>query len=216
MNKRIKRKPFPLPKIQDLLQKLEGFTYATSLDLNMGYYHIQLTPEASRLCTIVLPWGKYEYVRRAMGICNSPDIFQEQMSELMAGLEFVRVYIDDILCVTKDDFHDHLRKLEEVFMRISDANLRINAKKSFFAKPEVTYLGFKINRQGIMPLTKKVEAILALNKPPTTRKELRRFIGIVNYYHDMWPRRSEILAAFVQTTVKISKVPVDRNGTKCI
>ena len=59
LNKRIKRKPYPLPKITDMLQKLEGFHFATSLDLNMGYYHIELTPNASRLCTVVLPWGKY-------------------------------------------------------------------------------------------------------------------------------------------------------------
>jgi hypothetical protein len=59
LNKRIKRKPFPIPKIQDLLLKLEGFTYGTSLDLNMGYYHIEF--HAKSLCTIVLPWGKYEY-----------------------------------------------------------------------------------------------------------------------------------------------------------
>ena len=55
LNKRIKRKPFPLPKISELLQKLEGFTYATSLDLKMGYYHISITPNSSRLCTVVLP-----------------------------------------------------------------------------------------------------------------------------------------------------------------
>ena len=61
LNKRIRRKPFPIPKIQDLLLKLEGFRYASSLDLNMGYYHIELCPESKRLCTIVLPWGKYEY-----------------------------------------------------------------------------------------------------------------------------------------------------------
>ena len=85
INKRIKRKPFPLPKITDMLQKLEGFMYATSLDLNMGYYHILLTPNARRLCTVVLPWGKYEYMRLPMGLCNSPDIFQEKMSELMTG-----------------------------------------------------------------------------------------------------------------------------------
>ena len=55
LNKRIKRKPFPLPKISDMLQKLEGFLFATSLDLNMGYYHILLTPNSARLCTVVLP-----------------------------------------------------------------------------------------------------------------------------------------------------------------
>jgi hypothetical protein len=155
LNKRIKRKPYPLPKIQDLLQRLEGFTYATSLDLNMGFYHLTLDPDTQKLCTIVLPWGKYEYLRLPMGVCNSPDLFQEHMSKLMAGLEFVRVYIDDILCLTKGDFDDHLQKLEQVFMRIQDANLRINAEKSFFAKSEVEYLGFKIDRQGIRPIAKK-------------------------------------------------------------
>ena len=79
LNKRIKRKPYPIPKIQDLLLKLEGFQYATSLDLNMGYYHIELSPMSQKLCTIVLPFGKYEYQRLPMGFCNSPDIFQEKM-----------------------------------------------------------------------------------------------------------------------------------------
>ena len=87
LNKRIRRKPFPIPKIQEMLLTLEGFIYATSLDLNMGYYHITLTPFSQRLCTIVLPWGKYSYQRLPMGLKNSPDIFQEKMSELMVGLE---------------------------------------------------------------------------------------------------------------------------------
>jgi hypothetical protein len=61
VNRVIKRKPYPLPKISDMWQKLEGFMYATSLDQNMGYCHMLLTPFARRLCTIVLPWGKYKY-----------------------------------------------------------------------------------------------------------------------------------------------------------
>ena len=59
LNKCIKCKPFPIPKIQDLLLKLEGFQHATSLNLNMGYYHIELMPVSKRLCTIIMPWGKY-------------------------------------------------------------------------------------------------------------------------------------------------------------
>ena len=105
LNDRIKRHPFPTPKIQDILQKLEGFMYATSLDLNMGYYHLLLTPNASRLCTVMLPWGKYESLRLPMSLCNSPDIFQEKMSELMAGLEFAQAYLDDLLIISRGTFN---------------------------------------------------------------------------------------------------------------
>ena len=171
LNKRLKRKPYPIPKIQDLLLKLEGFQYATSLDLNMGYYHIELTKMSKRLCTIVLPFGKYEYQRLPMGLCNSPDIFQEKMSDLMAGLEFVRTYIDDLLVITKGDFSDHLSKLERVFRRLKESNLKVNATKSFFARPELEYLGYWIIRSGVQPLPKKVKSIMQL-APPTSKREL--------------------------------------------
>ncbi len=193
LNKRIKRKPFPLPKITDILQKLEGFQYATSLDLNMGYYHIALTPNSSRLCTVVLPWGKYEYLRLPMGLCNSPDIFQEKMSDLMTGLEFARAYIDDLLVVSKGGFDTHLDHLEQVLTRLAEAGLKINASKSTFCKDELVYLGYLINREGVRPTMKKVEAIRNI-ATPKTRKQLRSFIGMVNYYRDMWPKRSHILA----------------------
>ena len=68
LNKRIKRKPYPIPKIQELLLKLQKFKYGTSLDLNMGYYHIVLYPNSSKMCTVVFPWGKYEYTRLPMGL----------------------------------------------------------------------------------------------------------------------------------------------------
>jgi hypothetical protein len=67
LNKRIVRKPYPIPKISTILQELEGFTYATFLDLNMGYYTIRLDPTASKMCTIIFPWGKYSYKRLPMG-----------------------------------------------------------------------------------------------------------------------------------------------------
>jgi hypothetical protein len=59
VNKRLVRKPFPIPKISTVLQELEGFTFATALDLNKGYYTIRLDIDASKICTIIFPWEKY-------------------------------------------------------------------------------------------------------------------------------------------------------------
>ena len=193
VNKRIVRKPFPLPKISTVLQELEGFTFATALDLNMGYYTIRLDPDASKICTIIFPWGKYSYLRLPMGIAGSPDIFQSKMTELMATLEFVRAYIDDLLCITKGTLEDHLAKLELVLSRLQDANLKVNARKSNFCAIETEYLGYILSRDGIKPQPKKVQSILALT-PPKNVKDLRRFLGMVQYYRDLWARRSEMLA----------------------
>ena len=155
INKVIKRYPFPLPKIQDMLQKLESFQWATSLDLNMGYYHIELSPFSRKLCTVVFPWGKYEYLRMPMGLCNSPDIFQERMSDLMTGLEFARAYLDDLLVISKGSFEEHLEHIEAVLSRLLEAGLKVNVSKSSFCRTELEYLGYWITRQGIQPLTKK-------------------------------------------------------------
>ena len=100
LNKNLVRKPYPIPKIADVLQKLEGITYATALDLNMGYYTVRLDFSSQKLCTIITPWGKYQYQRLPMGVNVSPDVFQEKMSELMDGLEFVRTYLDDLLIIS--------------------------------------------------------------------------------------------------------------------
>ena len=204
LNKRIRRKPYPIPKISDLLLKLEGFTYATSLDLNMGYYHIELSPHTRELCTIVLPWGKYEYQRLPMGLCNSPDIFQEKIGTLMADLEFVRAYIDDCLVITKGDWNDHLSKLDTVLQRLGDAGLKVNATKSYFGHSELEYLGYWITRDGIQPLPKKVEAIQKI-ATPTTKRQLRSFIGLCNFYRDMWQHRADVLAPLTKLTSKTAK-----------
>ena len=193
LNKRIVRKPYPIPKISTTLQEMEGFSYATALDLNMGYYTIRLDPRASEICTIIFPWGKYSYKRLPMGFGGSADIFQAQMMDLMASLEYVRAYIDDLLIITRGTLDDHIEKIEIVLARLRDAGLKVNAAKSFFCTHEIEYLGYILTREGIKPQNKTVQAILALN-PPNNVKELRHFLGMVQYYRDMWVKRSEMLA----------------------
>ena len=82
-----------------MLQQLEGFTYASAIDLNMGYCHIKLDAESRKLCTIILSWGKYECNSLPMGLCNIPDVFQEKMNDLFVGMDKVRAYIDDLLLI---------------------------------------------------------------------------------------------------------------------
>jgi hypothetical protein len=138
-------------------------------------------------------WGKYKYKRLPMGIKIFPDVFQNVMSKLVQDMEYVN--LDDLLILTNISFNDHLLKLEMVLARLSTAGMRVNISKSKFFAEQIEYLGYWITRQGIEPIRNKVEAILNI-KAPKTRKELSQFIGIVNYYRDMWFRRSELLARF--------------------
>ena len=156
--------------------RLEGFCYGTTLDLNMGYYHIEISAKSKELCTIVTHWGKYEYQRLPMGLCNSPNIFQEEMSELFIGLDKVRVYIDDLLHVTKGSWTEHLSILEEIFTRLQKAGIKVNASKSCFGAHKFDYLVYHGTLDGVMPIPKKVEAIQSL-ADPKARKQFHQFIG---------------------------------------
>jgi hypothetical protein len=132
-----------------VVQEIKGFSYATAIDLNMGSYTIRLDPDASKICTIIFPWEKYSYKRLPMGIASSPDIFQGKMLELMESLEFVRAYLDDLLCISKLSLEDHLEKLEEVLRQLCNAGLKVNAAKLTFCALEIEYLGYELTRNGI-------------------------------------------------------------------
>ncbi len=165
-----------------VLQEIEGFSFATALDFNIGYYTIRLDPDASKICIIIFPWGKYSYKRLPMGIAGSPDIFQGKMLELMESLEYVRAYLDDLFCISKFSLEDHLDKLEVVLRQLRDAGLKM-AKLTLCAL-EIEYLGYVLTRDGIKPQSNKVQAILAI-KLPTGVKELRHLLGMVQYYCDL-------------------------------
>ncbi len=121
-----------------MLQDLEGFTYATALDLIMGYYTIRLDLMASKMCTIIFPLEKYSYKRLPMGFGGSADIFQAQMMDLMASLEFVQAYMDNFLIIMRGILGKHLQKMETVLTRLRDTGLKVNAAKSLFCAHEIT------------------------------------------------------------------------------
>ncbi len=128
-----------------------------------------------------------------MGFGGSANIFQAQIMDPIASLEFVCAYLDDLLIIMRGILDKHLQKVETVLTRLRDARLKVNAAKSLFCAHETEYLGYILTREGIKPQPKKVQAILALNLPNKVM-ELKHYLGMVQYYQDMWARRSEMLA----------------------
>ena len=153
MNQAIERKPFPLPRIGETIQRLEKLISATALDLSHGYYSIPICKASQQICITILPWGKYAYQRLPMGVACAPDIFQSIMMDLLGDLDFVLVYIDDILIIQRESetATDHLHKVEIVLQRLQDKGFRANLRKSFFMQKEVEYLGYLLTSEGIRP-----------------------------------------------------------------
>ena len=102
-----------------------------------------------------------------MGLCNSPDIFQEKMSELFVGLDTVLVYSDDLLNITKGSWIEHISILEEMFTHLQKAGLKVNASKSCFGAHKFDHLGYHVTSEVVMTIPKKVKAIQALAVPKT-------------------------------------------------
>jgi hypothetical protein len=186
-----------------------------ALDLNMGYYTIRLDPDASRICTVIFPWGKYSYKRLPMGIAGSPDIFQRQMLELMEDLEYVQAYLlDDLLCISRSSLENISKNSKRYSGAFAMRAQKSTRKKSTFCTLEIENLGYILTRDGITPQSNKVQAVLAI-QPPTNVKELRHFLGMVQYYRDLWARWSKMLASLTSLVGECGQTNVTRaKGTK--
>ena len=205
LNTLVNRRPYPLPKIHDLLRRLEGVYWVSALDLAMGYYAMHLDEASQDICQLVFPWGTYFYKRLPMGFIGASDDFQEMMDFLVGHLESVSAYLDDALNATKftrdqaTTFSMHLRQLDTLISILSRAGLRANIAKCTFCRSSVDYLGFRISRKGIAPQKKKVQAILKI-QPPTNVRAVRRFLGLLQLYKNMQRHRSTILAPLTELT----------------
>jgi hypothetical protein len=129
-----------------MIRSMEGFTFATALDLNMGYYHIKLDADAQNLCAIVFPWhmGKYKCKRLPMGIKIAWFLmfFKTSFQSLSKIWNMLRQpsYLDDLLILTNNNFKENLLKLEMVSTRLSTSGMRVNISKSKFFVEQIEYL----------------------------------------------------------------------------
>jgi hypothetical protein len=127
----------------------------------------------------------------------------------MEDLKYIRAYLYDLLCISRSSLQDHLKKLEEVLRRLCDGGLKVNAEKSTFCTLEIEYLGYVLTRDGIKPQSNKAQEILAI-QPPTNVKQLRHFLGMVQYYRDLWARQSKMLTPLTSLVGECGQTKVKR------
>ena len=183
---------YPIPKVEDLFAKLAGGKTFTKLDLSQAYQQLPLDKESKKYVVINTQKGLFRYTRLPYGISSAPGIFQRVMETLLQGIPGVVVYLDDIL-VTGTTREKHLQALREVLSRIEKAGLLLKKTKCQFMAPAVTYLGHRIDAEGLHPLAEKVRAIEGA-PPPRNVQELKSYLGLITYYSKFLPNMSTVLA----------------------
>ena len=187
---------YPIPKIEDLLATLKNGKVFLKIDLSQAYQQLPLDEESQKLCVINTHKGLYRYTRLPFGIASVPGIFQKTMERLLHGIPGVVVYIDDIL-ISNPTEEEHLKSVEEVLERLQGANLHAKKPKCMFLVPSVSYLGYKIDGEGLHPLPEKVKAIQDAPTPQNST-ELKSYLGLLTYYGKFLPNLSTHLAPLYQ------------------
>jgi hypothetical protein len=191
---------FPLPRIEDCVDSIGQAKFVTKLDLLKGYWQVPLTDRAKLISAFVTPEGSWQYKVMPFGMKNAPSTFQRLMNKVINGLEGCRVYLDDLV-IFADSWSQHLDRLHALFARLRQAKLTINLIKSEIGQAQVVYLGYVVGQGHLRPINAKVQAIVDF-PPPTSPKEVRRFLGMVGYYRKFCQNFAEVALPLTNLTSK--------------
>ncbi|XP_043232854.1 uncharacterized protein K02A2.6-like [Amphibalanus amphitrite] len=178
LNKCVKREIHPIPTVEQLTAELAGSSIYSKLDASSGFYQLPLDRESQLLTTFLTPFGRKAFQRLPMGINLAPECFQKKMQEMLAGLDGVLIYMDDIVVYGDSVTHDE--RLQAVLQRIESSGLKLNKAKCEFKKDSIIFLGQKISSRGVEPDPAKLAAVREL-QAPQNEQELRSLLGTVNY-----------------------------------
>ncbi|GFT17701.1 retrovirus-related Pol polyprotein from transposon 17.6 [Trichonephila clavipes] len=193
LNKVTRTQFFPLPNIEELLEKVSAAKYTSILDLTRGYWQIPLSPRAQRYASFVTAFGTFKPLRLLFGLKNAPYYFSRLMANLLRNCEdFAVPYLDDI-AIFSLAWDDHLKHLKDVFERLRSAKLHIKPSKCQFAQAYVKYLGHLVGQGLRTPGELKVQVIKDF-PIPTNKTQVRAFLGLSSYYRRYIPEFSVIAA----------------------
>jgi len=191
LNQRTEKDAYPLPHQADALASLGNNCYFSTMDLTSGFYNIPIHEEDRKYTACTTPVGLYEYNRMAQGLCNSPATFSRMMTAIFGDQNYLSLlcYLDDLLVFGKTE-EESLDRLEMVFSRLREHNLKLSQKKCYFMRKTVKFLGHIVSEKGIATDPAKISAISEFRvvdlmeedgKTPSPMK-IRSFLGMANYY----------------------------------
>ena len=190
LNSVTKTDTFPIPRIDDCIDRVGNSRYVSKFDLLKGFWQVPLTERAKKVSAFVTPQGLYQYKVMPFGMKNSPATFQRLIHMVVKDIQGCDAYIDDLI-VYSDTWDKHLQILRELFDRLSKARLTVNLLKSEFCHAQVTFLGHIVGQGQVKPVDAKIRAISAFPRPEN-KKQVMRFLGMVGYYRKFCPNFSAV------------------------
>ncbi|XP_054274598.1 uncharacterized protein K02A2.6-like [Macrosteles quadrilineatus] len=208
LNNSVKRRFYPIPKIELSLAEIAGAKYFSKIDANSGFWQLNLAEESQDYTTFITPFGRYKFRKLPFGITSAPEEFQRRMSKALEEAKNCLVHIDDCLIWgrTKEEHDECLRAVLE---RVQANGITLNKQKSEFCKKTVTFLGFVLSKDGIKPDPSKVQAIVDL-PAPRNANEVQRFMGMITFLAKFIPNRRKDLA--IADLLSRSPIPADEDG----
>ena len=209
VNKVTKADRFPIPSVNDLVFGLHGMKYFTTLDLVKGYYQVKLHPDCQEYTAFSTSKHHYQFKRLSFGLKNAPGAFQREIQEVLRDFDRkqVLIYIDDILIMSRD-FDEHVDLVEKVLNTLIGYNIRVKMQKCCWFAEEVKFLGHMVSQRGL----KKCDSYMSLVRnfeKPTTVKELRSFLGLVNFQRKFIPGGAVMAKPLTIHTGKKDKVKLE-------
>lgn len=203
LNKNTIRDAYPLPRIDDLLDRLHGAQFFTSLDMQMGYHQVEVAPDDVPKTAMRTRYGSYEFVVLPFGLCNAPATYQRLMNQILDPLidRCVIVYLDDVLIFSKT-LEEHKEHLAAVLELLQKAKMFCKISKCHFAQREVSFLGHIVGADGIRMDPAKVRAVQEW-PTPTSLTDLRSFLGLANFYRRFVKDYSKIALPLTDLTKKL-------------
>ncbi|GFT87594.1 retrovirus-related Pol polyprotein from transposon 17.6 [Trichonephila clavipes] len=180
---------YPMRYLNDFAHALHGKRIFSKIDIFKAFHQIPIADRDIPKTAVTTPWGLYENTHLCFGLVNAPQTFMRFMHEVLRGLPFCFVYLDDILCYS-ENAEEHRSHLRTIFQRLSSYGLKLNISKCVFGVTELIFLGHLFTPDGIKPLPDKVQAVLDYKQPETVGS-LRKFLGLLNFYRRFLPKAAE-------------------------